>query len=162
MFPNLNQIEKLLELFVSKAIIREIVEETPKEKLIFAKPPVQTETYFNKAIAYLTPQIHSVWDVIKLIIFFILTGLTCFYVFWAFASMWPIFNFVHFLTYYPFFIPFQFLFIFFVILISGVVIGKSWYYITSKINRQDKKRSSTTTLKREEVKSSFRGSGGGP
>jgi len=120
---------------IKKPITREIVEEIQEEEPPPQEPPVKMDSFFKISIAYLTPQIHGVWDVIKLGIFVILTGLTCFYIFWVFASVWPIFNFTHFLTYYPFFVPFQVLFIIFVILITGFVIGKFLYFIFHKLER---------------------------
>lgn len=127
------------KVLIKKPIIRKIVEEIQEEEPSPQEPVVEIETFFKKSVAYFTPQIHGLWDIIKLLLFFILTGLACFYIFWAFASVWPIFNFVHFLTYYPYFVPFQILFIMFVILINGFIIGKLWYYLANKINSKIKR-----------------------
>ena len=122
----------IIQKVVEKKVIQ--VEETPPEE-----PPIQAESFFKKCVAFLTPQIHGVWDVVELIIFVLLTSMANFGIFWGVSSYYTVFfNFGYFLRYNQIMILVIPVVVFLVILVTSLIIGLALYYVFHKIENRDK------------------------
>ena len=119
-------------------ITQEIPEESSKEELEKEgdeTPPIQG--IFSWLSSYMRAKIQGVADVIKLMIFLILSFTANFYIFWGLYWWQPIlFDIGYHLRYYPVFIPFMILLIGFIIIVTSVIVGKIFYHLFHKFQKK--------------------------